>query len=228
MNVKKSLFYLVFVMVLGGCTSSNNPPYNDFQSGNKEKTYVETGAVVATGVTVGLLTTPLLGIGTTALGSPVVLDGLQGESSETIIKKLSAEDVQVIQEGKRITLIIPTDKYYLTDSYKLNDLQYKGLNNIVALVLKSSHGKIYVAGFTDDGIPGLSNRTTLSQEQAESMADLLWANGVSLRRLVIVGYGRRYDIADNDLIHGSAMNRRVEIQWETPSCPSSGDLFCHD
>lgn len=227
MNVKKGLFCLVLAMIVGGCTS-NNPPYNDFQSGNKEKSYVETGAVVATGVTVGMLTTPLIGIGTTALGSAVILDNLRGMSTEKLIQKLAEEDVQVVKEGRRITLIVPTDKYYLTDSYELNDLQYEGLNNIVALVLKTSQSKIYVAGFTDDGISGLSNRTTLSQGQAESMADLLWANGVPLRRLVIVGHGHHYDIADNDLIHGAAMNRRVEIQWETQACLSSDDLFCHD
>lgn len=231
MNTKKSLFFLMMVILGAGCTSSIDPPYNNFehQKASKHDAAVNTTAATAAGFGLGALVS--LGTGTAAgglLGATMAISEARKEPPQQIIQKLENEDIQVVQEGRRMTLIIPTDKYYLTESYILNDLEYKGLNNLVALALNESHGMIRVAGFADDGISGLSDRQKLSEERAKSMADFLWANGIPLNRLTVIGYGKRYDIADNQLIHGAAMNRRVEIQWETQFCPPSSDLFCQD
>ena len=140
------------------------------------------------------------------------------EQCHKMVNDLSENGVQVIQEARQTTLILPTDKFYLPDSYELNDLEYDTLNNVAKLVQLSSSGVVYVAGFTDDGIPSRKDRTSFSQEKALTMANFLWAHGVPLHRLAAIGYGHRFDIGNNALIHGSALNRRVEIQWEDQCC----------
>ena len=73
---------------------------------------------------------------------------------------------------------------------------------------------IYVAGFTDNvGSPKQKKR--LSQAQAETMLTFLWSNGIRSMQLKAEGYGDKNTIADNYVVHGSADNRRIEIQWFT-------------
>ena len=100
------------------------------------------------------------------------------------------------------------------DSFEFDDVWYLGLIHIVQLVMTTSTNQtVYVAGFSDGGIGSPLAEQKLSQQRAQEMADFLWANGVPLNRLSATGYGEKYDIADNFLVHGAAMNRRVEIQW---------------
>ena len=74
------------------------------------------------------------------------------------------------------------------------------------------HSTIYVAGFTDD-IGSHEDKVKLTQARAEAMLTFLWANAISAKRLNAEGYGSKHAIGDNHLIHGSAYNRRLEIQW---------------
>ena len=54
----------------------------------------------------------------------------------------------------------------------------------------------------------------LSQARAETMLTFLWANDIHAQRLRAEGYADQHDVGDNHLIHGSAYNRRIEIQWQ--------------
>ena len=73
---------------------------------------------------------------------------------------------------------------------------------------------IYVAGFTDD-VGSRYHKRLLSQAQAETMLSFLWANNIQAYRLKAEGYGDKHAVSENSLIHGSAQNRRIEIQWFT-------------
>jgi flagellar motor protein MotB len=55
----------------------------------------------------------------------------------------------------------------------------------------------------------------LSQAQAETILTFLWANNIPAMLLKAEGYGDKNAVSDNTLIHGSAQNRRIEIQWFT-------------
>ena len=63
------------------------------------------------------------------------------------------------------------------------------------------------------------HKKTLSQAQAEAMLTFLWANGINANRLHAEGYGDSHTISDNHIIHGSAQNRRLEIQWVPTIAP---------
>ncbi len=203
-----------------------NPPYNDFDQSSlvPKKVATRVGEGIVTGTVAGSLMSspaPLLGglIGGAVGGAYVGIQAAEDESPKHIIKLMQDQDhIQVVQEDGLITLIVPTDPYYTYNSYELDETGYPGLVHIAQLVLRDSGNEtIYIAGFSDSGIGSESKRQKLSDDRARSMADFLWANGIPLNRLDIKGYGDRYDIADNYLIHGSAMNRRVEIQWKRSS-----------
>lgn len=245
---KKTLrLFLLCVLVaceMTGCThrgainlntDPGDPPYNDFDQSRGITQSAMQGAV--TGAAVGAVVSPATMaagalIGGAVNGTRSAIDTATKTSPQALMALLKNEDVEVVQEGKLVTLIIPTDKYYQYNSYELNELQFVGLNHIAQLVLRDSKGIIYVAGFSDSFSSGsmrsVAARQHFSEERAQSMADFLWANGIAVHRLVVKGYGEQYDIADNYLIHGAAMNRRVEVQWETQCCPPLSGQLCKD
>ena len=141
--------------------------------------------------------------------------GLYYQSKHYLINELSKADIQYIEYGNTITFLIPTDKYFLFNTATLNDLLYNGLNSLIKLIKKYPNGPIYIATFSDNIGDNLYNQH-LSQKRSEAMLTFLWANGIALDRLNAEGYGQKNPIADNQLIRGNALNRRIEIQIIIP------------
>ena len=171
-------------------TSCYQPPYNNFQ--------------------------PYNGIPPSDQGNPIkTYLGTQ----VSLIKRLKSKDIQLIQYGDTSTLIVPTDRYFMFNSPKLNELCYPGLVYIIQLLKQYPDSTIDVAGFTDN-VGSRFAKNELAQARAETMLTYLWANGIKAKRLSAEGYGEKYAVADNHLIHGSAQNRRLEIQWfNNPNTP---------
>ncbi len=215
---RSALCLLSLIVVLGGCSSApppvGNPPYNDFEP-QKSKVPESAAVGAVTGGVIGALVSPAgAGAGILIGGTTHAISAAQQEDPKKIIAQLPKENIQVVQDGDTITLLVPTDIYYLPESYEFDDVWYRGLNYISQLVLKTKTNQVvYVAGFSDGGIGSPLDAQKLSQQRAQQMADFLWANGVPLSQLKVQGFGDRYDIADSFLVHGAAMNRRIEIQW---------------
>ena len=164
-------------------TSCYQPPYNNFQ--------------------------PYNGIPPSDQGNPIkTYIGTQA----SLIKRLKAKDIEFIQYGDTSTLIVPTDRYFVLNSPQLNELCYPGLVYIIQLLKQYPDSTIYVAGFTDN-VGSRFAKNELTQDRAENMLTFLWANGIKAKLLSAEGYGEKYPVSDNHLIHGSAQNRRLEIQW---------------
>ncbi len=70
--------------------------------------------------------------------------------------------------------------------------------------------KIEIRGHTDSSGNAKANRS-LSQRRASSVRASLIQMGVAADRLLAVGYGEEYPLADNRTAEGRALNRRVEI-----------------
>jgi outer membrane protein OmpA-like peptidoglycan-associated protein len=174
---------------------------------------IATGAVVGTAV--GAATTGHLGgalAGTVIGGATGMLVGLYKSEKLSIIKELEKENIQYVQYGDTITLIVPVDQYYMFESPRLNEVCYPGLNNIARLLKFYPSSPVYVAGFTDN-IGTKHHKKLMSEAQAETMLTFLWANNIPAQLLKAEGYGQKNDVGDNKLIHGSAYNRRIEIQF---------------
>jgi len=197
------------------CLLSNcvHPPYNNFKPLPRGARSVAVGA--GTGAVIGAVTTTTLPgtLAGAALGGTLGALITSGKSSKnSIIKHLRKQGIEFIQYGDTMTLIVPVDKYYMFESPRFNELCYKGLLNIVALLKLYPQSPIYVAGFTDN-VGTRYHKRSMSQAQAETMLTYLWANNINAQRLKAEGYGDLNTVGDNSIIHGSAMNRRIEIQW---------------
>ena len=129
-----------------------------------------------------------------------------------LIRMLFNHNIQFIQYKDSITLVVPTDQYFDFNTDKLNEREETALNYIVNLVHLYPCTTVYVAAFSDN-IGTAHSRNLKTQAEAESMITYLWANSVPAAYLKAEGYGSRFPIADNKTIRGSAMNRRIEIQW---------------
>jgi outer membrane protein OmpA-like peptidoglycan-associated protein len=129
-----------------------------------------------------------------------------------LIKLLKPQAIEYIRYGDLRTLIIPTDRYFVFDTAHLNDINYKGLNTMVSLIQTLPYNTIYVAGFTDN-VGSRAHKDQLSQARAEAIVTFLWANNINAELLKAEGYGETHPIGDNRLIHASAYNRRIEVQW---------------
>lgn len=138
----------------------------------------------------------------------------------SLIKKLKAKDIQFVKYGDTSTIIVPTDRYFIFNSPQLNELCYPGLAYIIQLLKQYPDSTIYVAGFTDN-VGSRFAKNKLTQDRAEAMLTYLWANGIQAKLLRAEGYGEKYAVSDNHLVHGSAQNRRLEIQWASnPNTPN--------
>lgn len=139
------------------------------------------------------------------------------ESESKLIKKLNRRSIQVIKYNKTTTVIIPTDRYFVFDSAELNETCYAGLYNVKELLKKQHNKTIYVAAFTDN-VGSVAHKEQLSNARAQTILTYLWANGIPAHDLKATGYGDQHAVGNNQLIHSSAMNRRIEIQWSERPC----------
>ena len=227
MSIRTSAQHITYVsllsLALSGCF---NPPYNNFKRDNRAAGKVVRGVGIGAGA--GALAGAAIG-GNAAAGAVIggatgALIGAYKNNKKALIYRLSKEDIEYIRYGDTITLLVPTDHYYLFGSPRLNDICYPGLNDIVKLIQYYPCTPIYVAGFTDN-VGTRHHRKMLSQARAETMITFLWANNIPAQRLHAEGYGNRHTIGDNHWIHGSAFNRRVEIQWlDAPTSPQAAPI----
>lgn len=200
-------------LLVGGCLLLNacfKPPYNNFD-GSDHKVLRSTAVGATGGAVVGALAGNTV-IGTAVGTSAGLFIGSYNQSRQGLVKGLDKQDIQYIAYGNTRTLIIPTDKYFVFDTSRLNDLRYAGLNEITQLIKKDNYSHIYVAGFSDD-VGTKRHKKLLTQARAESMLTFLWANEIPARQLSAEGYSDKHTIANNQTIRGSALNRRIEIQW---------------
>jgi len=214
LNLTKTriLGYGLLICLLVGCYK---PPYNNFRPDHRPARKAAGGATV--GAVAGLVASGTLSgtlIGAAAGGTIGAMVGAYKDSKPGLVKELGKQSIQFVEYGDTMTLIVPTDKYYLFMSPRLNEICYPGLENIVKLLKLYPQSPIYVAAFTDN-VGSRNHKNKLSQAQAETMLTFLWANTIRAYRLKAEGYGDKNDIADNQLIHGSALNRRIEIQFFT-------------
>jgi outer membrane protein OmpA-like peptidoglycan-associated protein/Tol biopolymer transport system component len=84
------------------------------------------------------------------------------------------------------------------------------LNQIVKLMSVNTDVRIEIASHTDS--QGSAERNMmLSKARSQSVADYLFAAGISKDQLVVRGYGETKPIASNDSEEGRQLNRRTEI-----------------
>ena len=206
----KMTMTLVVSLVLSAC---HKPPYYDFQSDGSAIRNAALGGVAGTALgTVAGNTIAGAAIG----GVTGTLLAAYNNTPSRLIKALNSHDIEVYHYGDTTTIIVPTDKYFVFDTANLNEVRYPGLDILATYVKSQAVGPIYVAAFTDN-VGSKKHKQRLSQAQAETMLTFLWAHEIPVTTLSAEGYADKHPIANDKTIRGSALNRRLEIQWHAPS-----------
>ena len=112
--------------------------------------------------------------------------------------------------GDNITLNMPGNITFATDSADLNAGFFEVLDSVSLVVNEFEQTVIEVAGHTDSTGSDEYNQQ-LSERRAGSVATYLRTRNVLGDRIIEVGMGETRPIADNSTDSGRQANRRVEL-----------------
>lgn len=124
--------------------------------------------------------------------------------------ELQGSGVSVTRIGDNITLNMPGNVTFATDSSDLSPAFFDVLNSVSKVMDEYDKTVVEVAGHTDSTGSDSYNQS-LSERRAGSVAQYLRSQGIDDARLLTVGMGERRPVADNGTDSGREDNRRVEI-----------------
>jgi outer membrane protein OmpA-like peptidoglycan-associated protein len=217
MNARSAKFIValtVFTVFVTGCQTLD--PYT-----REEKTSKATkGALIgaAAGAVVGLISgddaverrqRALIGAGVGALAGGAI-GNYQDRQEAELRAELEGTGVSVTRIGDNITLNMPGNVTFATDSSDLSPAFFNVLNSVGKVLGEFDKTVVEVAGHTDSTGSDSYNQS-LSERRAQSVSSYLASQGVIQQRLIIVGMGEARPVADNTTASGRQANRRVEI-----------------
>ena len=151
----------------------------------------------------------LIGAGIGALAGGSI--GYYMDKQEADLRaQLEGTGVSVTRIGDNITLNMPGNVTFATNSSDLSPAFFDVLNSVGKVLEEYEQTVIEVAGHTDSTGSEAHNQG-LSERRAGSVATYLSGQGVMQQRLITVGMGELRPVADNSSAVGRQANRRVEI-----------------
>lgn len=152
----------------------------------------------------------LAGVGALAGGA---IGNYQDKQEAELRAELQGTGVSVTRtgpNGENITLNMPGNVTFATDSSDLNPAFFDVLNSVGKVLKQFDKTVVEVAGHTDSTGSEQYNQS-LSERRAATVAQYLEAKGVATQRILTVGMGEMRPVADNGTPEGRQANRRVEI-----------------
>lgn len=147
------------------------------------------------------------GIGAvTGAGVGVYMDRQEAELRE----KMQASGVSITRDGDNIILNMPGNLTFDTNSSNVRPSFRTQLDAVAEVLKKYESTMIEVAGHTDS-TGSVDYNMMLSQQRAQSVANVLAGFGVENVRMEIVGFGPHRPVGDNSTSSGREQNRRVEL-----------------
>lgn len=149
---------------------------------------------------------------------PAISDDTPSGISENDIKT-NEQDVASTDANNGSTIEVPETSilYFATDDYQLLTEQRNVIKQYAIFLLANPNITLVINGHAD--IRGTeSYNLTLSEKRAQSVYDLLIAEGVPTNQLTTMGFGELQPQQDEN--HWDE-NRRVELEFENPVMMSS-------
>lgn len=216
MNIRV-LTVLGVALVATGCKTLD--PY----TGEEQMSNSTKGALIgaAAGAVVGLASgddavdrrqRALIGAGVGALAGGSI--GYYMDKQEAELRaELQGTGVSVTRtgdNGENITLNMPGNVTFATDSSDLNPAFFEVLKSVSKVVKEFDQTIVEVAGHTDSSGSDAHNQG-LSERRASTVSQYFQSRGISNQRMITVGMGESMPVADNSSNSGKQANRRVEI-----------------
>jgi outer membrane protein OmpA-like peptidoglycan-associated protein len=202
------------VVAVSACTTLD--PYTRDERPARAQRQAVIGA--AAGAVAGLITgdssmerkkRALVGAGLGALAGAGV--GTYMDRQEAKLRaELERTGVSVTRIGDNITLNMPGNITFATNSADLNANFFEVLNSVSLVVNEYNQTVIEVAGHTDSTGSDSYNQQ-LSERRATAVAAYLGTRDVRTDRIITVGMGEGRPVASNDTDTGRQQNRRVEL-----------------
>jgi outer membrane protein OmpA-like peptidoglycan-associated protein len=152
----------------------------------------------------------LSGCSTSPSPLPIPQATLQGQ-----VTQMRAIGIQMIQQGDRLMLIIPTDVYFEPGTATVKESQQQNLRQMALCTKKFAdafpNSIIRVIGYTDQ-VLNQKTQLVLSQSYAEAVSAYLFNAGVDRRRIATEGRGSREPVAEQAAPRSATLNRRVVVQ----------------
>ncbi len=217
MNIKALKVFLVaagLTIAVGGCQVLD--PYTQESETSKATRGAVIGAIA--GAVVGLASgddaverrqRALIGAGVGALAGGAV--GVYMDRQQDRLRaELQGTGVSVTRIGDNITLNMPGNVTFATDSSDLNPAFFDVLNSVSKVLIEFDQTVVEVAGHTDSTGSDTYNQS-LSERRAGSVGQYLQSQSIASQRLITIGLGESMPVADNGSAAGRQSNRRVEI-----------------
>ncbi len=123
---------------------------------------------------------------------------------------LDNDNVTIQNTGDRLIVTLPQDILFAVDSSSVRPDLVRDLQTVAGNLQAYPDSVVQIVGHTDsDGDAGYNQ--TLSEQRANSVADVLLNAGIPFNRIQTFGRGENQPVADNLTPAGKAQNRRVEI-----------------
>lgn len=200
--------------LLAGCQTMD--PYTRETETSKATKGALIGA--AAGIVVGLASgddavdrrqRALIGAGVGALAGGAVGHYMDRQEME-LRQELEGTGVSVTRNGDHITLNMPGNVTFATNSADLNSGFFDVLGSVSKVLKEFDQTVVEVAGHTDSRGTDAYNQQ-LSERRAQTVTDYFTARNVSAQRFITIGLGESMPVADNGTPEGQQLNRRVEI-----------------
>lgn len=140
-------------------------------------------------------------------------DSARRQNVAMLTQALEQQGVQVAQMGEKMRIVLPSDKLFNPRSANLSAYALPVLDNVSQLMLTLETTSAEVGGYTNLEYSPEINRS-LSESQARTVVDYLWAKGVDARLLYAVGYGAVAPLQYEQAHVPINLNRRIEIQFQ--------------
>ena len=216
---KQKITQLFSVVALSAVMTTGCTTYNPY-SGDAETSKATKGAIIGavSGAVLGALTgddsrerkkRALIGAGVGGIAGGSV--GYYMDVQEAKLREqLQGTGVSVTRDGDNIMLNMPGNITFATNSSDLNGNFFSVLDSVSLVLNEYDKTVVELAGHTDSTGSDQYNQS-LSERRAGTVSAYLNNKGINANRLLTVGYGEAYPIADNGSESGRDANRRVEL-----------------
>lgn len=136
--------------------------------------------------------------------------GYNLDQQEAELRQQLGSDISINNTGDRLIVSLPNNLLFATDSTALTPTLQGDLRALAQNVQVYANSTLQIVGHTDSDGDAAYNQT-LSEGRAQSVANVLIANGVPGSRIQTFGRGESQPVATNQTEAGKALNRRVEI-----------------
>jgi outer membrane protein OmpA-like peptidoglycan-associated protein len=215
--LRQGLIAAVAAAAVVGCQALD--PYTGEERASK--TVRGAGAGAIGGAIVGIITgddarerrkRALIGAGVGAIAGGAVGQYMDRKEAR-LREQLADSGVSVTRVGDNITLNMPGNITFATDSADLRPAFFDVLNSVATVLQEFDQTLVEVAGHTDSTGPADYNQR-LSERRAGSVAQYLQSRGINGQRILTAGGGENYPVATNATPDGREQNRRVELSLE--------------